>query len=78
MSKTGGYKDGGITHLLAEGRRVQHGDGSYTVTIPKALAKEWDLEGGDELLFMAEEGESKATIHEPGSEGGFSVGPTDD
>ncbi|TKX76281.1 AbrB/MazE/SpoVT family DNA-binding domain-containing protein, partial [Halorubrum sp. SD626R] len=53
MSKTGGYKDGGITHLLAEGRRVQHGDGSYTVTIPKALAKEWDLEGGDELLFMA-------------------------
>ncbi|MEZ3163049.1 AbrB/MazE/SpoVT family DNA-binding domain-containing protein [Halorubrum sp. RMP-47] len=78
MSKTEGHKDGGITHLLAEGRRVQDGDGSYSVTIPKALANEWGLEGGDELLFMAEEGESKATIYESGSESGFSVGPTDD
>ncbi|QAU11446.1 AbrB/MazE/SpoVT family DNA-binding domain-containing protein [Halorubrum sp. BOL3-1] len=78
MSKTDGYKDGGITHFLAEGRRVQHGKGSYTVTIPKALAMEWGLEDGDELLFTAQEGSTEATIHEPGSEGGFSVRADDD
>jgi len=78
MSKTDGYKDGGITHFLAEGRRIQHGDGSYTVTIPKALAMEWGFEDGDELLFTAQEGDTEATIYKPGSEGGFSLGVADE
>jgi hypothetical protein len=78
MSKTGGYRDGGITRFLAEGRRIQHGYGSYTVTIPKALAMEWGLEDGDEVLFTAEEGGTEATIHKPGSEGGTPVEAGDD
>jgi len=78
MTEQDGYKDSGITHFLAEGRRIQDGDGSYSVTIPKALAMEWDLEGGDELLFTAEEGANEATIHQPGSEGGFSLRVSDD
>ena len=78
MSKSDGYKDKGITGFLAQGRQIQHGDGSFTVTIPKALAMEWEIEHGDNLLFTASEGDDKATIHNPGSEGGFSLGVSDD
>ena len=74
MSKSDGYKDGGITGFLAQGRRIQEGDGSFTVTIPKALAMEWELEHGDNLLFTVGEGDDKARMHKPGSEGGFSLG----
>jgi len=73
MSKTDGYKDCGITYFIAEGRRVQHDKGSYTVKILKALTMEWGLEEGDELLFTAQKGSTEATIYKPGSEGGFSV-----
>ena len=78
MSKSDGYKDTGITGFLAQGRQIQEGDGSFTVTIPKALAMEWGIEHGDNLLFTASEGDDKATIHNPGSEGGFSLGVADD
>ncbi|MFC5277866.1 AbrB/MazE/SpoVT family DNA-binding domain-containing protein [Halorubrum rubrum] len=78
MSQSNGYKAEGITRFMAEGRRIQEGDGSFTVTIPRSLAMEWDLEHGDDLLFTAEEGSTKATIHKPGSEGGFSVEVADD
>lgn len=78
MSKSDGYKSTGITGFLADGRRIQEGDGSFTVTIPRALAMEWEIEHGDQLLFTAEEGSTKATIHKPGSEGGFSFEVTDE
>jgi hypothetical protein len=73
MSETGRQKKQGITQFMAEGRRVQEGDGSFTVTIPRSLAMEWGLEHGDQLLFTAAENSEEATIHKPGSEGGFKM-----
>ncbi|WP_058365700.1 hypothetical protein [Haloparvum sedimenti] len=78
MSKSDDAKSVGITQFMAESRTIQHGDGSFTVTIPRSLAMEWDLEHGDNLLFTAEEGATEATIHEPGSQGGFSLGMGDE
>ena len=55
----------GIQDRFADCRTAQKGDGSVTVTIPRPLAEEWEIEQGDQIPFFAEEGSDMAEIHRP-------------
>ncbi|WP_049906307.1 AbrB/MazE/SpoVT family DNA-binding domain-containing protein [Halorubrum aidingense] len=56
----------GIQDRFADCRTAQEGDGSVTVTIPRPLAEEWEIEQGDQIPFFAEEGSDTAEIRRPG------------
>ena len=55
----------GIQNRFADCRTAQDGDGSVTVTIPRPLAEEWEIEQGDQIAFYAEEGSDTAEIRRP-------------
>ena len=55
----------GIQNRFADCRTAQEGDGSVTVTIPRPLAEEWEIEQGDQILFFAKEGTRVAQIRPP-------------
>jgi bifunctional DNA-binding transcriptional regulator/antitoxin component of YhaV-PrlF toxin-antitoxin module len=41
-----------------------------TVTIPRPLAEEWEIEQGDQIPFYAEEGSDTAEIRRPAKHDG--------
>jgi len=55
----------GIKQRFADTRTAQEGDNVIQVTIPKDVADELGIEGGDEVLWTSEEGRNTATIHSP-------------
>ncbi|QLG62204.1 hypothetical protein [Halorarum salinum] len=55
----------GIKGRFADTRTTQQKNGSITVTVPAPLAHEWELEDGDELLFLATEGDDRAEVQRP-------------
>ena len=55
----------GIQDRFADCRTAQETDGSVTVTIPRPLAEEWEIEQGDQIPFFAEEGEEIAEMRRP-------------
>ncbi|TKX82042.1 AbrB/MazE/SpoVT family DNA-binding domain-containing protein [Halorubrum sp. SD626R] len=55
----------GIQNRFADCRTAQEGDGSVTVTIPRPLAEEWEIEQGDQIPFYVEEGSDTAEIRRP-------------
>lgn len=55
----------GIQDRFADCHTAQVEDGSVTVTIPRPLAEEWEIERGDQIPFFAEEGSDVAKIRRP-------------
>lgn len=55
----------GIEDRFADCRTAQETKGSVTVTIPRPLAEEWEIEQGDQIPFYVEEGEDTAEIRRP-------------
>lgn len=55
----------GVTRRYADSRKVQRGDGHYSVTIPAKIVEELDIEKGDDLLFECVEGEDRAEVIPP-------------
>ncbi|GAB3678964.1 hypothetical protein [Halopiger aswanensis] len=55
----------GIDGFYADSRKVTQGDGTLLVVVPAPIVDEFDLEAGDDLPFMLEEGGEKATILNP-------------
>ncbi|WP_276298809.1 AbrB/MazE/SpoVT family DNA-binding domain-containing protein [Halorussus lipolyticus] len=53
----------GIKQRFADTRTAQEGDNVIQVTIPKDVAEELGIEGGDEVLWTGEEGSDSAEIH---------------
>lgn len=58
----------GIDGFYADSRKVTQGDGAKLVVIPAPIVEEFDLEAGDDLPFMIEEGAETATILNPNRE----------
>ena len=55
----------GIKQRFADTRTAQERDSTIQVTIPKDLADELGIEGGDEVLWTGEAGEDSAEVHSP-------------
>lgn len=55
----------GIQRRFADTRTAQEGDNVIQVTIPKDVAEELGIKGGDEVLWTGEEDGETATIHSP-------------
>jgi hypothetical protein len=56
----------GVKQQFADTRTAQEStDGVVSLTVPRAIADELGIEGGDEVLWTGEEGERTATIHSP-------------
>ncbi len=55
----------GITKQFADTRKAQEGDGSIQLTIPANVVDELGIEGSDDVLWTAKEGEGCAKIHAP-------------
>lgn len=56
----------GIKQMFADTRTAQERDRVIQVTIPKDVADELGIRGGDEVLWTGEEGDDTAAIHAPG------------
>lgn len=55
----------GIQDRFADCRTAQETDGSVTVTIPRPLVEEWEIEQGDQIPFFAEQDSEIAEIRRP-------------
>lgn len=56
----------GVNQQFADTRKAQETtDGYINIRIPAPIADEFDLQGGDDVLFTHQEGDEAAKIHKP-------------